>query len=72
MTSNSKTTDCRVKWIEICESWVVMYMGYIRTFLMFKVMLGSFGALVPKWPVAGKQMAVKQNGVKLVTSGTVL
>ena len=36
---------------------------------MFKVILGSFGALVPKWSVAGKQVAVEQNVVKLGTRG---
>ena len=37
--------------------------------LVFKIILGSFGTLVSKWPVTRKQLAVERNSVKLGTLG---
>ncbi len=37
--------------------------------LVFKVILRSFGALVSKWPVTQKWLAVEQNGLKLGLTG---
>ncbi len=40
-----------------------------KTDLVFKVISGSFGALVSKWPVSGKRLAVERNGVKFGSRG---
>ena len=40
--------------------------------LVFKVILGSFGAFVLKWPVTRKRLAAEQNGVKLGTGREVM
>ncbi len=42
---------------DICGSFV----------LVFKVTLGSYGALVTKWPGTQKWLAIGQNGVKFGT-----
>ncbi len=55
MACNSKIAGCRMKRSEIWESWVVVVCIW-GTFdlLVLKVILGSFGALVSKWPVTRK------------------
>ncbi len=45
MARNSKTADCRVKQTEICDSWQLVTYG-VPDLVVFKVILGSFGALV--------------------------
>ncbi len=37
--------------------------------LVFKVILGLFSALVSKWPVTRKTLAVEENEVKVGTRG---
>ncbi len=37
--------------------------------LAFKVMLGSFGALVSKWTLTRKNLAIERNGLKFGTRG---
>ena len=51
-----------------------MYMGYLWPFSVerLKVILGSFGALVSKWPVTRKQLSIEQNGLKFGVSRVVL
>ena len=56
------------KWSEILESWIIVIcIPGTYGLLVFKVNLGSFGALVSKWPVTGKQLAVERNEVKFGT-----
>ncbi len=59
MTRNI-TAGCRVKRSEIWESGVVVICIW-GTFdlLVFKVILGSLIALVSKWPVTQKYLAVE-------------
>ncbi len=40
--------------------------------LAFRVILEPFGALVSKWPLTRKWLAVEQNGVKFETRGVVV
>ncbi len=56
------------KRIEIWESMVVVpcIWGTFGVFV-FKVILGSFGALVSEWPLTRKGLAVEQNGLKVGT-----
>ncbi len=44
---------------------------YTGTFdiLVFNVILGSFGALVSKWPVTQTQVSVQKSGVKFGRRG---
>ena len=37
--------------------------------LVFKVILGSFNAVVTEWPVPRKRKAMERNGVKFDTRG---
>ena len=46
---------------------VVTYIRGTFYLLVFKIILGSFGALVSKWPLTRKQLDVVRNGVKLET-----
>ncbi len=66
----SKTAGRGVKRNEIWESWVVATCTWVTfDFLVFKVSLGSFGALVSKWPASGKRLAVERNDVNFGTRG---
>ncbi len=44
---------------------------YWKTFdlLVFRIILGSFSALGPKWPVTLKRLVIEQNGIKFVIRG---
>ena len=70
MACISKTADCRAKRTEILDSGIVVT-GTWGTFglLRFKVILGSFGALVSKLAVSQIRLAVERNGVKFGTRG---
>ena len=64
MACNSKVASRRAKQSEIWD-WgsCNMYMGCLKLeLLMFMVMLGLFGALVSKWPITRKFLAIEQNG----------
>ena len=69
MACNSKTASHRV--VKFGESIVpFICIPVCGTFdpLVFKVILGSFGALVSDWPVTQKRLAVEQKGVKFGTT----
>ena len=61
------------KWSEMWYSGgggvVVTCIWGIFDLLVFNVILGSFSTLVSKWPVTGKRLAVKPNGVKFRSRG---
>ncbi len=65
MACNSKTARRRAKRSEIWDSWIlVTYIWGTYDMVVFKVILGSFGALVSKRPVSRKGLVVEQNRVK--------
>ncbi len=55
----------RAKRTEIWDSWVVVTFDL----LVFKVISGSFSAIVSKWNINRKWLAVEQNGEKFGTRG---
>ena len=66
MACNSKTAHRRAKRSAIWDSWIlVTYIRGTYDLIVFKVILGSFGAIVSKWPVSQKGLVVERNGVKL-------
>ena len=57
----------RAKWTDIWETWVQVPVTHIwgtLDLIVFKVILGLFGALVWKWSVTRKRLALGQNWVK--------
>ncbi len=72
MACNSKTPGRTAKRSEIWELMVV-FICIFGTFnlLVFSVILGSFRALVSKWHVTRKWLAVEPNGVKFGRQGCV-
>ncbi len=68
MARSSKMAGCRVTRSEIWYSGVVV-ISICDTFdlVVFNSILGFFGALVSKWPVTQKRLAVEQNGLKFRT-----
>ena len=59
MSCNSKTAGHKVKWSKIWDSGVVVACIWgTFDFLPFNVILESFSALVSKWPVIQKQLAI--------------
>ncbi len=59
MACISKTVDRRAIQSEIWDSWVlVTHIWGIYDLVVFKVILGSFGAIVSKWPVCRKWLVV--------------
>ncbi len=66
----SKTARRREKWIEIWETGTrVIHIWCTFDLIVFKVILGSFGALVSKWLATRKLLVVERNGLKFVTRG---
>ncbi len=65
MACNSKMAGRRAIRSEIWESGVIVTRIW-GTFdlLVFKVILGSFGAFVSKWPVTQKRLAIEPTGMK--------
>ena len=62
----SKTVCRRAKRTEIWDSGIlVTHIWGAFDLVGYKVILGSFSALVSKWSVSQKWLAVEQNGVKL-------
>ncbi len=58
----------RAKRSEMCDSGIlVTHTWSIFDFVVFKVILGSFGAFVTKLPVSRKGVVVDQNGLKFGT-----
>ncbi len=47
---------------------IIYYIG-IFDLVVFKVILGSFGALSLNWSITGKRLVIEQNGMKLETHG---
>ncbi len=69
----SKTAGRRAKRSEIWDSGArVAHLWGIFDLVMFKVICGSFRALVSEWPVTRKRLVVHWNGVKCLDSGTVV
>ncbi len=73
MGCSSKTAGSRVKQNEIWNLVLVV----VRTLgafnlLVFKVVLGSFGAVGSKWPVSGKRLAIEGNRLKFGNSVVVV
>ena len=67
MACKSKTAHHRAKWSEIWDSWIlVTYIWGTYDLVVFKVIWGSFSALVSKWPVSQKGLVVERNGVKFM------
>ncbi len=64
---NSKTAGRRAKWSEIWELGQLLYNIVWFDIVGFKVNLGSFGALISKWPVSRKGLVIERNGVKFGT-----
>ncbi len=66
MACNSKMAGCGVKRSEI---WGLREHGVPLTFLVLKVIWGSFCVLVSNWPVTPRWLDVERNGVKFGTLG---
>ncbi len=66
----SKTDGRRAKQTEIWDPGILVTKIWGTFGLVgFKVILGSFGALVSKLPVSQKWLVVEQNGLKFGTRG---
>ncbi len=63
--SNSKMAGRRAKWSEMWDSWILVTQIWATFDLVgFEVILGSFGALVSKWPLTRKWLVVERHEVK--------
>ncbi len=62
---NSKSAGRKAKWDEIWETGIILFVCIWGSFdlLVFKVILGLFGALVPKraWYIAGTSIPEFEN-----------
>ena len=65
MAGISKMAGHRGKRSEIWDLWTIVINIWVTFELVgFKVIWGSFGALVSKWPVSRKWLVLERNGVK--------
>ncbi len=65
-----KTAGRIAKRSEIWDSGkIVTHIWSTFDLVVFKVFLGSFGALVSKWPIAPKSLIVERNGLKFGLQG---
>ncbi len=70
MASISKMAGRRAKTTEIWESGIlVTHIWGTFDLVGFKVILGSIGALMSKWPVSQKRLVIKQKGLKFENQG---
>ncbi len=62
--------NCRAKWSGIWDARVLLQHIWGSVDLkVIKVICGSFDALVSKWHVIQKQLALEQNGMQCGTRG---
>ena len=62
LACDSKMAANRAKWSEICDSGdVTISIWGTFDLLVFKVIWGSFGVIVSKWPGTRKRLAVERN-----------
>ncbi len=54
----------------MCDSWILAtHIWGTFDLVVFKVILGSFGAFVSKWPISRKRRVLERNVVKFGNHG---